>query len=55
METKKWYKSKTVWVAIIAGVLGVSQALGFVIPEYVYAILGSLGLYSLRVGTTKIQ
>lgn len=45
---KQWYASKTVWAAAVAGVLGVFQAIGLLIPEYVYVILGSLGLYGLR-------
>ncbi len=45
---KEWYKSKTVWAAIVAGVVGVLQAIGVPIPSEAYAILGSLGLYGLR-------
>lgn len=48
MMKKKWYLSKTVWVAIIAGVAGVVQALGVSIPAEIYTVLGALGLYSVR-------
>ena len=36
-------------VAIIAGL----QAYGIVIPEYTYAILGALGLGTIRAGIEK--
>ena len=54
METKEWYRSKTVWTAIVAAILGavqpVSAALGhpIAIPAYVYEVLAGFGLYSLR-------
>jgi hypothetical protein len=50
---KQWYKSKTVWAAIVAGVLGVLQAIGLIVPEFVYVILGSFGLYGLRDAMKK--
>ena len=56
---KERFKSKTVWTAIIGGILAmvgpVSTALGHpvAVPEWVYGILGSFGLYSLRDGIGK--
>ncbi len=50
---KDWYKSKTVWTAIVAGVLGVLSALGYAVPEQVYVVLGALGLYGLRDAIKK--
>jgi hypothetical protein len=52
---KEWYKSKTVWTAIITGVLGVIEALGLNIPNEVFVFLGSFGLYSLRTATKEIK
>ncbi len=45
-----WYKSKTVWTSIIAGVVGVLQAAGAVdaVPEVVWTLLAAFGLYSVR-------
>jgi hypothetical protein len=60
VDSKKWYASKSIWSAVIAGGLGIAQAVGsatghpIVIPEWVYAILGSIGLYSARTAETKI-
>lgn len=52
---KKWYKSKTVWTAVVGGVLGAVQVAGVVIPAWVYTILASFGLYAIRdsVGLSK--
>lgn len=47
---KKWYQSKTILTAIVAGVLGVVQAFGVAIPVWVYTVLASFGLYALRAG-----
>ena len=41
---------KTYLVALTAAVLAGAQALGYPIPEYVYALLGALGLGTLRAG-----
>jgi hypothetical protein len=39
---------KTYLTAIVAGLLAAAQALGYPIPEYVYAFLGAVGLATLR-------
>lgn len=39
---------KTYILALIAGVCAAAEAMGYVIPPYVYAFLGSLGLYTVR-------
>lgn len=49
MEKKKWWWSKTIWVAVTAVAVAVTQATGVEIPEYVYTVLAALGLYGLRV------
>lgn len=59
VETKKWYQSKSIWVAVVAAVLSITQAVGnaighpIVIPSWVYEFLGAMGLYSLRTGVDK--
>lgn len=59
MEGKKWYESKTLWAAIVAGVLGmvqpVSTALGHpvTVPMWVYEVLGAFGLYGIRDAVGK--
>jgi len=45
---KPWYKSKTIWTAVIGGVLGVLHAFGVVVPEWVYTILIAFGLVAVR-------
>ena len=55
MKTKNWYKSKAIWTAVASGVIGVLLAFGVAIPEWVYAVLAALGLYSLRVAKTSLK
>ena len=47
---KAWWKSKTIWTSVIAGAVGVLQAAGIVdqVPEIVWTLLASFGLYSVR-------
>jgi len=52
---KPWYKSKSVWSALIVGVVGVLQALGYSIPNEAYALAGALGIYGLRMASEKIR
>lgn len=61
MDNKKpWYLSKGVWAAVVTGLLGlyggidaaVNDALPNV-PEWVYIVLGALGLYA-RATATKL-
>jgi len=44
---------KTYIIAILIGLGAAAQAMGYVIPEYVYAILASLGLGAVRSGVDK--
>ena len=59
--TKAWYKSRTVWTAIIGVLLGavqpISSALGtpVEVPIWIYEILGAFGLYTLRAGDKSIN
>ena len=60
METKKWFKSKTLWCALVTSILGavqpMSTALGhpISIPPWVLEVLGGLGLWGLRTGDKPI-
>ena len=45
---KQWYKSKTVWSALIMGLVGAAQAAGCDIPQYAFTLLASFGLYGVR-------
>ena len=58
--SKKWYQSKTVWAGVvsvlIAGYSAAASAFGLpVIPEWVFAILGTIGIYSRVTATNKIN
>jgi hypothetical protein len=52
---KAWYKSKTVWTSVVAGVVGVLQAVGVVeaVPEVVWTLLAAFGLYGVRDAVGK--
>lgn len=59
-DTKPWYKSKTVWAAIITAFIGavqpVSTALGhpYQFPLWMTQVLMGLGMYGLRTADTTI-
>ena len=60
MESKPWYQSKGIWTSIIGGLLGVYGAVSAIhplppVPEFVYTLLGALGLYTLRTANTTIK
>ena len=49
-----WLKGKKTYItALVIGLLAAAQALGYPIPEWIYAILGGLGLGTLRSGVAK--
>ena len=52
---KAWYKSKTVWTSVVAGVVGVAQAAGVIeaVPEVVWTLLAAFGLYGVRDAVGK--
>jgi hypothetical protein len=54
METKKWYYSRTLWVAIITAVIGVLTVLGQEIPDagWIVTTIGILN-FALRLNTTQ--
>ena len=45
---KQWYKSKSVWSAFVMGLVGAAQAAGYSIPDGVFTLLASFGLYGVR-------
>lgn len=58
METKtiKWWQSRNVWVGVvavlIAGYNSACTSFGLpVIPEFIYGILGAMGIYT-RINAT---
>lgn len=64
-DSKKWYKSKGVWTGIVTVLVALYQGIdtqigpqvGFNLPDipnFVYAILGAIGIYSRKVATTTI-
>ena len=46
---------KTIIVAVLTGIGGVLLALGIAIPEYVWVILGALGLGAVRSAIKKVE
>ena len=45
---KSWYMSKSVWAALIMGLVGAAEAAGIMIPEYAFTMLAAFGLYGVR-------
>ena len=53
MQNKKWYKSKTIWTAIVVCVASIAGEFGIEIPQAVYGVLAALGLYGVRDAVDK--
>jgi hypothetical protein len=64
-DTKKWYLSKNVWTGVATFLIGayslfqasVGPTVGVnlpVIPEWVFAFLGALGIYTRVIADKKI-
>lgn len=58
-DTKKWWLSKGIWTAVVTGLMGIYMTVQPIaglpaVPEWVFAILGGLGLYSRVVATKTI-
>ena len=53
MQKKEWYKSKTIWTAIVVCVVSVAGEFGVEIPESVFGVLAALGLYGVRDAVDK--
>lgn len=60
-ETKKWFKSRTIWAAIVTVILGavgpVSTAFGHpvTIPTWLIDLLIGMGLYTARTADKTIE
>ena len=59
METKPWYQSKSIWTSVVVALIGIYGSLQTAkgwppIPEWVFTILGAIGIYSRTVAETKI-
>ena len=59
MDSKPWYQSKTLWTAIVGGLIGIYGAVSTIhplpaIPQWVLTILASMGLYGLRTADKSI-
>ena len=57
---KPFWQSKTIWAAVVTGIIGIYNGIATVkglpaIPEWIYPILGSIGVYSRVTSTTTIQ
>lgn len=62
METKDWWKSKTVWAGVVGVLIVVWNAVREMlapglpsIPEWVLALLASLGVYGRVAAKTAIK
>lgn len=58
-STKKWWQSKGVWTGVVTGLVAIygSLAPGLNlphIPEWVFTILGGMGVYTRVTADTKI-
>lgn len=45
---------KTYIVALVAAGMAFAQAMGYPIPEWVYAMLGAVGISTLRAAVPKV-
>jgi hypothetical protein len=52
---KDWYKSRTIWIAVITAVIGILGAFGVVIPAWVIQVLVAMGLYTARTAKEEIK
>ena len=66
VENKKWYASKTVWAGVIAVLVSVYNSVGTdlapvlnfklpPIPDWVFTLLGAMGVYGRLTADKKIQ
>lgn len=59
-DTKKWYQSKGVWTGIVTALMGAYVTLAPVfhlpvVPEWIFALLGTLGIYTRVTADSKIN
>jgi len=60
METKKWFQSKNVWTGVVTALMGLYLSLapqfGWPsVPEWVFSLLGAIGIYTRITADTKIS
>lgn len=64
MNSKDWYKSKTVWAGIITTLVGAAQTIGLQfgfdllsnpIASVILSVLGVLGVYGRATATSVIK
>ena len=53
IQDKAWYKSKTIWTAIVVCITSIAGEFGFEVPQSVFGVLGALGLYGVRDAVGK--
>lgn len=64
-DTKPWYQSKTIWSGLVAALIGIYNVVATTalpafghnlpaIPDFVFTILGAIGVYSRTQADTKI-
>lgn len=65
MDEKKWWKSKGIWTGVVTVIIAAYETaqkalapqFGWNLPEipaFVYAVLGTLGIYTRAIADTKI-
>ena len=53
---KEWYLSKTMWTAIVMALFAIYTAYtGQPIPEFIYPLLGAIGLVGIRQAVGRID
>jgi hypothetical protein len=58
-DSKPWYQSKAIWSGVVAGLIGIYNSVAIAkglpaVPDFVYTILGAIGVYSRATASTTI-
>ena len=53
MQNKQWYKSKTIWTAIVVCATSIAGEFGIEVPQSVFGVLAALCLYGVRDAVDK--
>ena len=49
-----WLRGKKTYIiALVAALTAAAQALGYIVPDWIYALEGALGIGALRVAISK--
>jgi len=60
-NTKKWYQSKAIWAGVVAILIAAYNTAMTqfpvlpAIPDFVFVLLGALGVYGRSVANTEIK